>query len=135
MKNLANCKPSEFLMQTNKIRKVVAHWLDVTKILEIRQKHPKFESGMTKEEKDALIQQQAMQNLNDVLDEALEKHPEDTLNILACVCFIEPENVDDYPVSDYLQSISEILSNQAVLSFFTSLAQLDQMSSSSVQKV
>ena len=36
MKNLANCKPSEFLAQTFKIKKSLQEWLDVTKLMEIR---------------------------------------------------------------------------------------------------
>lgn len=36
MKNLANCTPSEFLKQTNKIKKSVEKWLKATDIMEIR---------------------------------------------------------------------------------------------------
>ena len=36
LKTLANCKPSEFLKQTNKIRKAAAEWLTATDILEIK---------------------------------------------------------------------------------------------------
>jgi hypothetical protein len=40
MKNLANCKPSEFLSQTNKIRKSVEKWLKLTDIINIRKRIP-----------------------------------------------------------------------------------------------
>ena len=51
MKNLANCKPSEFLVQTNRIRKSVENWLTVTDILNIRRNQPELKEGMTKEER------------------------------------------------------------------------------------
>lgn len=34
MKNLSNCKPSEFLRQTARIRKSVAKWLEVTDLID-----------------------------------------------------------------------------------------------------
>jgi hypothetical protein len=40
MKNLANCKPSEFLKQTNRIRKSVSKWLTDTDIANIRKRMP-----------------------------------------------------------------------------------------------
>ena len=41
-KNLANCTPEEFLVQSNKIRKAVENWLKVTDIMEIRKNVPKL---------------------------------------------------------------------------------------------
>ena len=40
------------------------------------------------------------------------------------MCFIEPENVDDYPVSFYLEAFTELMNDKAVLGFFTSLLSL-----------
>ena len=53
MKNLANCKPSEFLVQTNKIRKSVEKWLTVTDIMNIRRTQPELAEGMSREERQA----------------------------------------------------------------------------------
>lgn len=132
MKNLANCKPSEFLKQSNKIKRSVEKWLTATKVLEIRKAVPTLEEipdTATDEEKaeikkrnDKLVRDQAKRNISDMLDSMLEEHPEETLELLALMCFVEPENVDDYPTEDYLTSISEMLGSQAVISFFTSLA-------------
>ena len=55
MKTLANCKPSEFVAQTYKIKKAVWNWLDITKVLEIRKTAPeglvKISEDMTMEQK------------------------------------------------------------------------------------
>ena len=124
MKNLANCKPSEFLVQTNKIRKSVAKWLTDTEILEIRKRVPKYTEGMDKEERAEVRKEQMRENLSAIFDAVLEDHPAETLEIIALACFVEPTHVDDHPMSLYLQNIGEIIADESVLSFFTSLASL-----------
>lgn len=137
MKNLANCKPSEFLRQTSRIRKSVENWLTVTDIMNIRKRLPEYEvaeKGASKEEKDAVVErnrkldeEQVMKNTYAILDAVLDEHADETLEILALMCFVEPEKVDDHPVSDYIESFNELISNQAVIGFFTSLMRLGQM--------
>lgn len=134
MKNLANCKPSEFLRQTNRIRKSVSKWLTMTDILNIRKRLPKYEiaaPGSTAEERAevirrnaALKRKQASENVMAMLDAVLEDHPDETLELLALCCFVEPEHVDDHTVSEYLEAFSELISDEAVMGFFTSLSKL-----------
>ncbi len=128
MKNLSNCKPSEFLKQTFKIKKSVADWLDATKFLEIRKNVPELKDlkGLTGEEREKAIKEnkkkindQIMKNLSDILDKALDENADKTLEVLALCCFVEPEHVDDYPMSDYFQSIKELLEDENVMGFFT----------------
>lgn len=136
MKTIADCKPSEFLRQTNRLRKSAEKWMKSTDIINIRKRIPAFVTvppDATQEEKDrinreneTLKAEQAIKNMNAILDSALEEYPDETLEILALCCFVEPEHVDDYPITDYLQAFAEILQNSAVLSFFTSLARLGQ---------
>lgn len=126
MKNLANCKPSEFLKQTNRIRKSVEHWLTVTDIVNIRKTLPKLEEGMTKEQKQEATMAQVKANMSSMFDSMLETHADETLELLALVCFVEPEHVDDYPMSDYLDAVNELMNDKAVIGFFTSLARLGQ---------
>lgn len=126
MKNLANCKPSEFLVQTNKIRKSVEKWLKLTDIPNIRKNVPPVKEGQTKEERKAELAKASKENLNKIFDAVLEEHPQETLELLGLLCFVEPENVDDYPVSFYIQNFNEIVSDEAVIGFFTSLMSLDQ---------
>lgn len=124
MKNIANCKPSEFLKQTVKIRKYVADWLTVTKILEIRKTKPEFAPNATDAEKKDAVLQQAQKNLYAMFDSMFEENADKTLGLLALLNFVEPEDVDNHTVAEYLGSVAELLSCPEVLSFFTSLVQL-----------
>lgn len=126
MKNLANCKPSEFLRQTNKIRRAAEKWLKITEIMEIRKTLPDLPADVTAEERKAAIAKQGQVNFSAILDAILEKHPDETLELLAMLCFIEPEDADNHPVSDYLDAVSEMIGNESVLGFFTSLMRLAQ---------
>lgn len=130
MKTLANCTPREFLKQTAKIRHNVADWVNMTKILEIRKNLPVIPKDATAAEREAAIQKQAKENLSKILDSILDEHPDETLELLALICFIEPEDVDNYSVDFYLDAIAELLSNKAVIRFFTSLVQLEQINTS-----
>lgn len=124
MKNLANCKPSEFFVQTNKIRKSVAKWLTVTEIHEIRKRLPKYDDKMEAEERAKVRREQMQKNMEAILDAVLEKHPMETIEIMALACFIDPKDADNHPMSEYLKSISELMADESVLSFFTSLVSL-----------
>lgn len=137
MKNLANCKPTEFLKQTNRIRKAVEKWLTVTEIARIRKQVPELKHidiDMTVEEKAELqaenrkrIEAQTLNNAMEILDAVMDKHPDETLELLALLCFVEPEDVDKHAVSEYLEAFTELIADEAVINFFTSLARLGQM--------
>lgn len=126
MKNLTNCTLREFLAQTNRIRKSVEKWLKLTDVLGIRSRKPTYPDGATKAERDKLLSEQASQNINAMLEAMLEKHPEETAEMLALCCFVDPENIDDYPVRDYLGAFGEMIADEQVLRFFTSLMKLAQ---------
>ena len=141
MKNLANCKPSEFLAQTFKIKKSVQEWLDVTEILKIRSNVPALkpfdglgdeEKAKVKAENKKAIEKQVKANLDAMLDKVLSENADKTLEVLALCCFVEPENVDNYTMSEYLKCIGELLADESVMSFFTSLAQLAQKNMANV---
>ena len=136
LKTLASCKPSEFLVQTNRIRKSAEKWIKETGIVEIRSMQPELEEvpdGATLDERVAIIErnkkkmeQQGLSNLSNMLDSILEEHPQETLELMALCCFVDPENVDDYPVSDYLTAFTSLITDKAVIGFFTSLLSLVQ---------
>ena len=126
MKNLSNCKPSEFLAQTIKIKNLVRDWLDATKIMDIRKNFSQVDKNLSAEERTNAIVNQALSNWSDMLDRMFIDNAEKTLALIALVNFVEPDRVDDYEMGDYLQSISELLSDSRVLSFFTSLVRLNQ---------
>lgn len=125
MKNLANCKPSEFLRQTSKIRKSVSKWLVDTDIMNIRKRMPNIPQDATDEERKKAMEEQAKENFGLMLDAILDEHPDETLELLALLCFVEPKDVDKHAVTEYLDSFNEIINNKSVLSFFTSLIQLE----------
>lgn len=144
LKTLATCKPTEFLKQTARIKKSVERWLTDTDILNIRKRLPVLEmvprDGTDEEKKAAyernkkLSEEQAKKNISAMLDAILEDHPEETLEVLALCCFVEPEHIDDYIMSDYLIAFNTLISDSAVISFFTSLASLAQMNTSGASK-
>lgn len=136
-KTLMNCKPTEFVAQTCKIKRSVSRFLKDTDILAIRRRMPddlkKVDKNASAEERleavrhnSEAMSRQNRQNLSDILDAMLEKHPEETLDVMALCCFVEPKDVDSYPMRDYLMAFNDLLNDEAVLGFFTSLASLGQ---------
>ena len=144
LKTLATCKPTEFLRQTNRIKKSVEKWLTDTDILNIRKRVAVLEmipQGASDEERKAifernkkLTEEQAKKNISAMLDAILDEHPEETLEVLALCCFVEPDHIDDYTVSDYLDAFNSLINDKAVVNFFTSLASLGQMNTSNASK-
>lgn len=136
LKTLVTCKPTEFLKQTNRIKKAAEKWLKDTDILNIRKRMPALEmvpKDGTDEERKAVFnrnkkvaEEQAKKNISEMLNAILEEHPDETLELLALCCFVEPENVDDHSVGEYLTAFNSIINDQAVIGFFTSLASLVQ---------
>lgn len=134
LKNLATCTPTEFVQQTSKIKKAVTHWAQLIDLANIRAKKPQLETisiNSTAEERAAVIQRnaeavkrQASANMSEIIDNALEKYPEETLKIIALCCFVEPEHIDDHRMDEYLDSILQIVTNQSVINFFTLLLQM-----------
>ena len=128
MKNLANCKPSEFFKQTLLIKRNVEKWLTSEDVAEIRKRVPDLEKvtdNMTPAEKgDILVRnevkmkEQAMKNFMDILEVMLDKKYEETLAVLALCCFVEPEDVDNHTMSEYFSCIYELIQDKAVQDFF-----------------
>ena len=137
MKNLANCKPSEFLKQTNRIRKSVERWLKLTDVMSIRKRMPEgmpeVNAGMSQDEVEAvqkkrqtMMADQSQRNLSAIFDAVLDAHPDETLEVLGLCCFVEPDHVDDHTVSEYLESLNELIQDENVRGFFTFLMSLVQ---------
>lgn len=127
MKTLANCTPREFLVQTNKIRKAVAEWLSLTKVLEIRQRLPEGKGKQA-------IQEQIKKNASAMLDAILEEHPEETAELLGLMCFIDPEDLDNHSMTEFFGAFAELLNCQEILDFFTSLVRLESVNTSDTAK-
>lgn len=137
MKNLANCKPSEFLRQTNRIKKSLEKWMTDIEFKKIRSQLPemtdipKDADDITRkrimEENKQKMKDQAYKNLSKIIDSALGEYPDETLEVLALLCFVEPENVDDHPMSEYITALTELITDEAVINFFISFSRLEQI--------
>ena len=132
MKNLANCSPTEFLRQTVKIKRAVERWLTVTEVMEIRRRLPHdiptITGDMTREEKEnaekkrrEAFDKQSRENLSAMFDSVMEEHPEETLEVLALCCFVDPADVDSHPMTYYLAAVMEMVQDEAVQGFFSLL--------------
>lgn len=136
MKNLANCKPSEFLKQTNRIKKSLEKWMTDVDLKKIRNQIPELtvvpenasdiEKRRIFDENKKKVKEQGYKNLSQIIDAAFEDHPDETLEVLALLCFIEPQDVDNHPMGEYLTALSELITDEAVINFFISFSRLGQ---------
>lgn len=146
MKTLVNCTPTEFFAQTNKIREKVSSWLEHTNILEIRKKVPTglpdIDKDMNDDEKaevllkrNEMMKKQVRANFSEILESIFSKAPEETIEIMALACFIEPEDADKHTMSEYIGCLNEMLEDEAVIGFFSSLERLGVRNTSDVPKL
>lgn len=124
MKNLATCKPKEFVVQTLRIKRAAERWLTATDIMGIRKNLPDIPDDADDDKKKELVHEQGLKNLSAIFDAIFEKNPSETLDLLALTCFVEPKDVDDYTMEEYMVSLTEMLNNKAVINFFGSLVRL-----------
>lgn len=128
MKTLANCSDVEFLRQTNKIRKYAEKWLKDTGILDIRnQETPKLPEEMSEDEKRDALRKHAHGRLNAMLDAALETNAEETAGLLRLMCFVDPQDDKTLKMPQIMSAAAEMMNNQDILDFFTSLGRLGLM--------
>lgn len=94
MRTIANLNGVEFLRAINRTRHAVEKLMKTTDVLSIWKKNPAFTGEETQEEKLEMQREQIKQNLNDILDSLLEKHPEETYACIMALCVLdegEPE--------------------------------------------
>lgn len=129
MKNLANCNWHEFAAQTVRIKRLAKKWLTETDLIGIMSRISQTETvndEMTDEDKKVVRlknlqarRKQRMDNFSEAFDALFEAHPDDTLELLALCCFVEPEDIDSHPVYEYLECITEMMRNESVVNFFS----------------
>ena len=127
MKTLATCDPVEFLVQTNKIRRSVEKWLTLTQIREIRKRLPEVTEDASDEDRKAAMREQVKKNAWAIMDAVLEDHPKETAELLGLLCFVEPEDIKNHKMTEFMTAFSELVNSPEVVGFFTSLMQLEQM--------
>ena len=126
MKTFATCNPVEFLVQTNKIRRSVEKWLTLTRIREIRKRLPELPENASDEDRKAAMREQVKKNAWAILDAVLEDHPKETAELLGLMCFVEPEDLKNHRMTEFLDALSELINDREVIGFFTSLVQLGE---------
>lgn len=121
-KNLANCNLKEFMTQTRLIKHHVEKWLTETDIMNIRKNLPDIPDDVDDEKKKELLTDQAMKNISKMFDAIFDEHPDDTITLIALLCFVPENEVEEHPMTYYMQSITEMLMEKTVWDFFISLA-------------
>lgn len=145
LKTLADCTPHEFMRQTVRIKDSAEKWLKMTDLMGIRAtndtEYEQVKDGMSIDERAEVIGrnkkkllEQAQKNLSKMFDAMMKDHPEETLELLALCCFVEPENVDDHPIYEYMDAFTSLINNKSVIGFFTSLLALAQTNISAQSK-
>lgn len=119
MKNLSNCTNTEFLKQATLIRQPLKAWLERTGIPAIRKRRPEGFDDMTEEEKIEAMKRQARENMPEIIDAALQKDFDRTIELLCLVTFTGPEHFDDNPLPDYIYAVNEMMNSPRVVDFFT----------------
>lgn len=137
MQCFIDLSPLEFFDQSYKVAESLEKWLEVTDIQAIR-KTPippsEIKEGMTTEEKRKAFEDfqerknaQAKKNLMKMLEAAMKDHPQETLELMALICCVDPSEANSHPMKEYFGLIMKALSDREAMSFFTSLVQLGQM--------
>lgn len=136
LKNLSSyrCKPTEFLSQTMKIKRVAEKWLKDTdimniisqkaKLIEITEKMTDDEKHEVDEKNKELSIEIFKKKASEIFDAIFEKDPSGTLELLALSCFVDPENVDDHTMDEYFVALTEMLNDDSVINFFISFIRL-----------
>ena len=125
LKNLATCTPREFFAQTNKIRKLAKDWVSETGILDFNNLKDLAEiKGKSEAEASEIVKNKIIDKISDLLDKLFEKDADKTVCLLCYCCFVDPKESEKHQMWEFLESISQMISNEAVIGFFTSLTGL-----------
>ena len=122
MKTIAKLDGPAFLRRCNKIRHEAYALVKDTGVMRIRERMPEFTGKETKEEREAMLNEQAKKNVSDMLDALLDEHAEQTVEVLKIMCV--PEDGEDINAMDGIDIATaglEIISAPKVMDFFVSL--------------
>lgn len=121
MKTLNNCTPREFMRQLSRIREASRSWLDLTQLQQLRRRMPPARAYKDDNERIAAVMTQWRTNIKDMLNAALMEHPDETIELLGLLCFIEPEDLDNHEMSELFAGFMDVLNNDKLLELFTVL--------------
>ena len=121
-KNLTNCNLKEFMVQTRLIKHHVEKWIKETDIMNIRKNMPAIPDDADEEERKKLLTEQGMKNASAMFDAIFDEHPDETVEMIALLCFVPLSEIDNHPMTYYMESVTEMLNDKTVWDFFISLA-------------
>lgn len=121
-KNLTNCNLKEFMVQTRLIKHHVEKWIKETDIMNIRKNMPAIPDDADDEERKKLLTEQGMKNASAMFDAIFDEHPDETVEMIALLCFVPLSEIDNHPMTYYMESVTEMLNDNTVWDFFISLA-------------
>lgn len=121
-KNLTNCNLKEFMVQTRLIKHHVEKWIKNTDIMNIRKNMPAIPDDADDEERKKLLTEQGMKNASAMFDAIFDEHPDETVEMIALLCFVPLSEIDNHPMTYYMESVTEMLNDKTVWDFFISLA-------------
>lgn len=119
--------PRECAAQMYRVSTAIEKWLTVTDVQNIKKKIPKVSNEAKSEERDEAVAEQMRKNAFAVLDVVLGEHRDETLELLAMLCNIEPKELDEYPTRELMRCINELLNDKDFVGFFVSCVQLARM--------
>jgi hypothetical protein len=120
MRTIANLNGVEFLRAINRTRHAVEKLMKVTDVLKIWKKNPTFTGKETPEERHEMQRNQIKQNLNDMLDTLLEKHPEETYECIMALC-VRDEGEPEPDGIEMVMAAFNLISDKRVLDFLLQL--------------
>lgn len=120
MRTIANLNGVEFLRAINRTRHAVEKLMKVTDVLKIWKKNPTFTGKETPEERHEMQRKQLKQNLNDMLDTLLEKHPEETYECIMALC-VRDEGEPEPDGIEMVMAAFSLISDKRVLDFLLQL--------------
>ena len=120
MRTIANLNGVEFLRAINRTRHAVEKLMTVTNLLSIWKKNPTFTGKETPEEKHEMARNQIKQNLNDMLDTLLEKHPEETYACIMAMCVLDEGEPEPDGIGMVMAAFN-LISDKRVLDFLLQL--------------
>lgn len=120
MKTIANLSGVEFLRAINRTRHAVEKLMKVTDVLAIWKKNPTFKGDETTEEMHEIQRNQIKNNLNDILDSLLEKHPEETFECIMALC-VRDEGEPEPDGIELVMAAFNLISDKRVVDFLLQL--------------
>ena len=120
MRTIANLSGVEILRAINRTRHAVEKLMKKTDVLTIWRKNPTFTGKETPEERHEKQRKQLKQNLNDMLDALLEKHPEETYECIMALC-VRDEGEPEPDGIEMVMAAFNLISDKRVLDFLLRL--------------